>query len=68
MSFDWRFDYLPAVDDWGDYVIRTAAGLSVPLVAPVAARIGIVDTYDSTPSGGADKNSLNLDTTLSLVW
>jgi hypothetical protein len=67
--FDWRFDYLPSVSDFADdYVIRTSAGLTVPLIAPVSARLGITDTYDSTPSGGADENSLYLDTTLSLVW
>jgi hypothetical protein len=67
--FDWRFDYLPSVSDFADdYVIRTTAGLTVPLIAPVSARLGITDTYDSTPSGGADENSLYFDTTLSLLW
>jgi hypothetical protein len=67
--FDWRFDYLPSVSDFGgDYVIRTTAGLTVPLIAPVSARLGITDVYDSTPSSGAEENSLYLDTTLSLVW
>jgi hypothetical protein len=67
--FDWRFDYLPSVSDFADdYVIRTSAGLTVPLIAPVSARLGITDTYDSTPSSGAEENSLYLDTTLSLVW
>lgn len=68
-AFDWRFDYLPSVDDFGgDYVIRTAAGLSVPLIAPVSARLSIADTYDSTPSGGSKENSLYIDTTLSVGW
>lgn len=69
MAFDWRFDYLPSVDDFaGDYVVRTVAGLTVPLIAPVSARFSVADTYDSTPSGDAKKNSLNVDTALSLVW
>ncbi len=68
-AFDWRFDYLPSVSDFaGDYVIRTTAGLSVPLIAPLSARLGITDTYDSTPSSGSEENSLYLDTTLSLIW
>lgn len=68
-AFDWRFDWLPSVSDFtGDYVVRTAAGLSVPLIAPVSARLSIADTYDSTPSGGAEENSLTVDTTLSLAW
>lgn len=69
MTVDWRFDYLPSVDDFaGDYVVRTALGLNIPLVAPLSARLAIGDTYDSTPSGGSDKNSLNIDTGLSLGW
>lgn len=67
-AFDWRFDYLPSVSDWSDYVVRTNAGLSVPLIAPVSARLSVGDTYDSTPSGDADENSLYIDTTLSVGW
>jgi len=68
-TFDWRFDWLPSVSDFtGDYVIRTTAGLTVPLIAPLAARLAISDTYDSTPSGGAEKNSLLIDTSLTLGW
>lgn len=69
MTLDWRFDYLPSVSDFtGDYVVRTALGLNIPLIAPLSARLAIGDTYDSTPAGGADKNSLNIDTGLSLGW
>ncbi|MFN2425735.1 MAG: DUF481 domain-containing protein [Candidatus Binatia bacterium] len=68
-AFDWRFDYLPSVSDFtGDYVIRTAAGLTVPLIAPLSARLSVADTYDSTPSGGAKENSLFVDTSLSVAW
>jgi hypothetical protein len=68
MAFDWRFDYLPNVTDWGDYVIRTGAGLSAILIAPISLRIALVDVYDSTPSADTDENSLNFDTTLSVAW
>lgn len=68
-AFDWRFDWLPAVDDFtGDYVVRTTAGLTIPLIAPLSARMSVADTYDSTPSAGSEKNSLYLDTSLSLGW
>jgi hypothetical protein len=69
MLFDWRFDYLPSVTDFADdYVVRTTAGLTIPLIAPLSARLAIADTYDNTPSGGAEKNSLLFDTTLSVIW
>jgi hypothetical protein len=69
MAFDWRFDYLPSVQDFADdYVVRTAAALTVPLIAPVSARLSIADTYDSTPAGDADENSLLVDTSLNVAW
>lgn len=69
ITVDWRFDYLPSVSDFaGDYVVRSALGINIPLIAPLSARLSIGDTYDSTPAGGADKNSLNVDTGLSLGW
>jgi hypothetical protein len=69
MTLDWRFDYLPSVSDFaGDYVVRSVLGLNIPLIAPLSARLSIGDTYDSTPASGTDKNSLNVDTGLSLTW
>ena len=68
-SLDWRFDWLPAVDDFtGDYVIRTEAGLNLPLLDPLSARFAIIDIYDSTPAAGVDENSLFLSSGLSLGW
>lgn len=68
-SLDWRFDWLPAVDDFtGDYVVRTEAGLNVPLVAPISARFSIADTYDSTPAAGSDENTLYVASGLSVGW
>lgn len=68
IAVDWRFDYLPNVTDWSDYVIRTGAGLSAIVIAPLSLRIAITDVYDSTPPDDVKSNSLNLDTTLSVVW
>ncbi|HEY2775969.1 MAG TPA: DUF481 domain-containing protein [Candidatus Binatia bacterium] len=68
MALDWRFDYLPSVTDFSVYVVRTTAGLTVPLIAPVSARMSIADTYDSNPSANTDKNALLFDTTLSVGW
>jgi Protein of unknown function, DUF481 len=67
--FDWKLDYLPAVDDFtGDYLLRTEAGLSVPIMAPISAKLGLRDEYDSTPAANADRNSLYVIAGLSLVW
>jgi hypothetical protein len=67
VALDWRFDYLPNVTDFSDYVVRTGAGLSALVLDPVSVRIALTDVYDSTPND-AEKNSLNFDTTLTLAW
>lgn len=66
---DWRLDYLPAVSDFtGDYLLRNEAGVTVPLIGPLATRISLLDEYDSTPADGADSNSLFLTFGLSVLW
>ena len=67
-KFDWRFDYLPAIDDFSDYLIRNEAGLSIPLWDPISAKIALLDEYDSTPAEDADKNSLYFILGASVGW
>lgn len=67
--FDGRVDYLPAVDNFtGDYLLRSQAGLTMPVVDPIAAKFSVVDEYDSTPAPGTQSNSLYITVGLSLVW
>lgn len=62
----WRTDYLPAVDDWaGDYLVRSDAALLVPMVKWLKFRVGVSETYDSTPADDTNKNSL--ETTVGLA-
>jgi hypothetical protein len=64
-----RVDYLPAVDDFtNDYLLRSEAGLTIPVVDPLAIKLGLVDEYDSTPAEGTDPNSLYFTSALSLLW
>jgi len=66
---DARLDFLPAAADiLDDFVLRGEAGLSLPLVASVAARVSLADVYDSTPAPGANKNSLYLSSGLTVGW
>jgi uncharacterized protein DUF481 len=67
--FDWRLDYLPAVDNFTtDYLLRTEAGLTVPLIAPVSAKFLLRDEYNNQPASDAKRNSLFLTLGLSVVW
>jgi putative salt-induced outer membrane protein YdiY len=68
-DFVCRTDYLPAVDDWaGDYLIRSEASLLVPMISWLKFKIGVSDTYDSSPAEDADKNTLATTAGLAAVY
>jgi hypothetical protein len=65
----WRTDYLPAVDDWaGDYLIRSDAALLVPMVSWLKFKVGVSESYDSTPAEDTDKNSLSTTVGLAATY
>ena len=67
--FDWRLDYLPAVDNFTkDYLLRTEGALTAPLIDPISAKIVLRDEYNNQPAAGAKRNSLFLTLGLSIVW
>ena len=67
--FDWRLDYLPAVDNFTkDYLLRTEAALLAPLIDPISAKFVVRDEYNNQPAAGTKRNSLFLTLGLSLVW
>ena len=67
--FDWRLDYLPAVDNFTkDYLLRTEGALTAPLIDPISAKFVLRDEYSTPPAPGAKRNSLFLTLGLSLVW
>jgi hypothetical protein len=67
--FSAHVDYLPAIEDFtGDYLLRGEAGLTLPVVDPIAVKLGILDEYDSTPADGAQANALYFTSALSLLW
>jgi hypothetical protein len=67
--FDWRLDYLPAVDNFTkDYLLRTEGALLAPLIDPISAKFVVRDEYNNQPAPGAKRNSLFLTLGLSLVW
>ena len=67
--FDGRVDYLPAVDNFTvDYLLRSQAALTMPLVDPISAKLSVLDEYDNTPAANTDRNSLFVSAGLSLAW
>lgn len=66
---DWRVDYLPAVNDFtGQYLLRNAFGLTLPLIDPVSAKFSLLDEYNNQPAADAKRNSLYLAFGLSIGW
>ncbi len=67
--WDFKLDYLPAVDDFtGDYLLRGETSLTVPVISVVAAKFSLIDVYDSTPATDTAPNSLYLTVGFSLLW
>lgn len=67
--FDWRVDYLPAVANFTkNYLLRSDASLTVPLMNPISAKFGYLDEYNSNPAPGARPNSLFLTAGFSVGW
>ncbi|MDX2169321.1 MAG: DUF481 domain-containing protein [Deltaproteobacteria bacterium] len=65
----WRMDYLPAVNDWGgNYLLRNAIDLTVPVFGPVGAKLSFLDEYNSRPAGTAENNALYLTIGLTVGW
>jgi len=57
------------VDDWtGDYLIRSEAALLVPMISWLKFKIGVADTYDSSPAEDSDKNALATTAGLAPVY
>lgn len=68
-KFDWRFDYLPAVDDWANnYLLRNTASLTIPMFDAFSAKLSLMDEYNNQPSPGAAHNSLYITIGLSVGW
>jgi putative salt-induced outer membrane protein YdiY len=67
-EFSWRTDYLPAADDWGNYLIRSDAALLVPMISWLKFKIGVSETYNSEPAEDADKNTLTTTAGLAAVY
>jgi len=58
-KFRWSAEYLPAVPDWKDnYLIRTTADWTMPIIGWLDFKIAVFDTYNNQPPPGTDRNSL----------
>lgn len=55
-----RIGYTPSFEDFfGDYLLRAETTLEMPLWSRLSFTASVIDTYDSTPSEGNDRNELS---------
>jgi putative salt-induced outer membrane protein YdiY len=55
-------EYLPQVDDWGNYILNGEIGVESPLSAALSLRAYIQDTFTSQPAEGRKENDVKLVT------
>ena len=57
-KFRWSAEYLPAISDWKDnYLIRTTADWTMPIIGWLDFKIAVFDTYNNQPAPDTDRNS-----------
>lgn len=69
-KFDWKMtanskiwesvEYLPAFDDFGDYLLNAEVGAEAAMNARLSLRLVLQDKFDSTPGAGLKQNDLVL--------
>lgn len=57
-------EYLPQVDDFGNYILNAEIGVDTALTEKLSLRAFIVDTYDNEPAPGREKNDMKLVTAI----
>jgi len=53
-------EYLPALEDFNDFVVNAEIGLDTSLTKKLSLRTFVQDTYDNTPALGLEKNDVKL--------
>jgi putative salt-induced outer membrane protein len=62
----WGAEYLPEVSDWqGNYLIRTFADWTMPIIGWLDFKIAVFDTYNNRPSDDTDRNTFTTTAGLS---
>jgi putative salt-induced outer membrane protein YdiY len=57
-------EWLPAVDDFNDYILNGEVGLDTALTQKLSLRTFLQNSYDNTPAPGRERNDLKLVTGL----
>jgi putative salt-induced outer membrane protein len=55
-----KAEYLPAVDNWGQYIINAEIGIETAIIKGFGTKIYMQDSYNSRPAQGRDNNDFKL--------
>ncbi len=61
-------EYLPQVDDFGNYILNSVVGVAAGIYGNLQLQVKAMDTYQSRPAAGRDKNDLQLTAGLAYTF
>ena len=64
VSFTQLLEWMPEIDDFGEYLVRFEAAFSVAMSRAMSLNLRLVNDYDSDPPEGIEKNNLALFATV----
>lgn len=68
-TFEWSGHYVPAVNAWTDnYILRTQASLSVPVIGAFAFKASLYEEYNNQPAQDTVRNALTTTLGLSVAY
>jgi hypothetical protein len=61
-----KAQFVPNVDDFGDYRLRLEGRLTYPLLKNLTLNLNVIDLYDSRPAPGVQPNDLQVQSTVGI--
>jgi putative salt-induced outer membrane protein len=68
LIFKQKAQFLPDVNDFGDYRLRIDASLSYPLWKSLTLNLNLIDLFDSRPPRGVRRNDLTIQSSLGITF
>lgn len=68
MNMKEKFEFFPQAENLGQYRARFESTLSYALLLHLSLDLTVLDTYDTQPAGGVDRNELQIRTSLGVKF
>ena len=60
LSWDEKFEYLPRLEDPGEYRMRFETNLRYAMLQNIFFNLSVIDLYDSRPANSVTENDLQI--------